>query len=345
MENAGVPSPRAALAMCEPGARVAVLCGPGNNGGDGFVAARHLRDGGLGRARWRCSGSADALKGDAAAMAQRWRPADRAADADDRSTGAQLIIDALFGAGLARPIAGVAADVIAAINRSDGAGARRRCAEWSRRHDRNGGRSRRRGRAHRDVLSAQARPPADAGRVLVRGGQRGRHRNPGRRAGRHRRQHVGQRARPVARAVSAGRSSTGTSTGAATPLVGLGTGSPYRRGAPRRPRRAAHRRRAGHRRQPRPMPSPSTPRHLTAIMLQPFEGPDGLAGILADRAQERGAARSGAGRRRARRNSSCTPRFRIRRRDRARRRCHHLVRRQPQRAVRCHCGVLAAPSC
>ena len=116
MENAGCAVARAALAMCEPRVRVAVLCGPGNNGGDGFVAARHLHAAGL-DVRLALLGSADALQGDAAAMAQRCG-LPIAPLTPTSIDGAQLIVDALFGAGLARPIAGVAAEVIAAINRS-----------------------------------------------------------------------------------------------------------------------------------------------------------------------------------------------------------------------------------
>ena len=116
MENGGRAVAASAEAMCTPGARVAILCGPGNNGGDGFVAARYLREAGF-DVELSQLGSADALKGDAATMAQRWgqpisplRP--------QLIERANLIIDALFGAGLARPITGVAADVIAAVNAS-----------------------------------------------------------------------------------------------------------------------------------------------------------------------------------------------------------------------------------
>ena len=116
MENAGRAVARAALAMCEPGARVAVLCGPGNNGGDGFVAARHLHEAGL-DVRLALLGAPGALKGDAAAMAQGCGlPIAPLTPAS--IDGAQLIVDALFGAGLARPISGVAAEVVGAINRS-----------------------------------------------------------------------------------------------------------------------------------------------------------------------------------------------------------------------------------
>ena len=116
MENAGAAVARAALAMCAPRGGVAVLCGPGNNGGDGFVAARHLHGAGL-DVRLALLGSPGALKGDAAAMAQRCGLPITALTPSSID-GAQLIVDALFGAGLARPIAGVAAEVVAAINRS-----------------------------------------------------------------------------------------------------------------------------------------------------------------------------------------------------------------------------------
>jgi ADP-dependent NAD(P)H-hydrate dehydratase / NAD(P)H-hydrate epimerase len=116
MENAGGAVARATLAMCAPRGRVAVLCGPGNNGGDGFVAARHLHGAGL-DVRLALLGPLGALKGDAAAMAQRCGlPITPLTPSS--IDGAQLIVDALFGAGLARPLAGVAAEVVAALNRS-----------------------------------------------------------------------------------------------------------------------------------------------------------------------------------------------------------------------------------
>jgi ADP-dependent NAD(P)H-hydrate dehydratase / NAD(P)H-hydrate epimerase len=117
MENAGRAVAEAAVAVAPgAGAVIAIVCGPGNNGGDGFVAARLLREQGY-QVRLGLLGSRQALKGDAAAMALRWgepvAPLDTATLA-----GADLIIDALFGAGLSRPLEGMAADVVAAINAS-----------------------------------------------------------------------------------------------------------------------------------------------------------------------------------------------------------------------------------
>jgi hydroxyethylthiazole kinase-like uncharacterized protein yjeF len=93
---------------------VAVLCGPGNNGGDGFVAARILAERGW-RVRLTLFGDRAALKGDAAIAASRWtgqvEPLTLAA-----LDGAGLVIDAIFGAGLARPIEGAAAEIIDALN-------------------------------------------------------------------------------------------------------------------------------------------------------------------------------------------------------------------------------------
>jgi NAD(P)H-hydrate epimerase len=97
-----------------PGGPVVVLCGPGNNGGDGFVAARRLAAGGW-SVRLALLGEASRLSGDAAAAAGRWtgRVLPLAPDVLD---GGALVVDALFGAGLARPIDGVARAVIEAIN-------------------------------------------------------------------------------------------------------------------------------------------------------------------------------------------------------------------------------------
>nr|WP_283949666.1 NAD(P)H-hydrate dehydratase [Limobrevibacterium gyesilva] len=111
MENAGRAVARAVHARFAP-CRTLVLCGPGNNGGDGYVAARLLE-----RMGWPVSVAALApAKGDAAAAAARWRgpmvpftPAEAAR--------ADLVIDAVFGAGLTRDVGGEVADVLRAAGR------------------------------------------------------------------------------------------------------------------------------------------------------------------------------------------------------------------------------------
>src|SRR5690606_27979899 len=77
---------------------VTVLCGPGNNGGDGFVAARHLRDWGW-PVRLGLLGSADRLAADAAHHAALWGDAIEPFGVD-LLDGASVVVDALFGAGL-----------------------------------------------------------------------------------------------------------------------------------------------------------------------------------------------------------------------------------------------------
>ncbi|OYW53588.1 MAG: NAD(P)H-hydrate epimerase [Hyphomicrobium sp. 32-62-53] len=102
MENAGRAVADAAMAMVKPGARVHVFCGPGNNGGDGFVAARLLAERGF-RVTLGLLCDRSALKGDAAVMAGLWTG--EVLEACDFDAGKiDLYIDALFGAGLSRPL-------------------------------------------------------------------------------------------------------------------------------------------------------------------------------------------------------------------------------------------------
>ena len=91
---------------------VIVLCGPGNNGGDGFVAARRLAEAGW-PVRIALLGRRDHLAGEAAYHAGLWlgdvEPMAPAALKD-----AQLVVDAVFGAGLSRPLQGPALETLAA---------------------------------------------------------------------------------------------------------------------------------------------------------------------------------------------------------------------------------------
>ncbi len=116
MEAAGQAVAEAARALAAPQARIVVLAGPGNNGGDGFVAARGLAEGGYAVTIAEMV-ARTSLKGDAAAAAGLWSgPA--VPLSPDAIAGADLVIDGLFGAGLDRDVSGVAAETIAAVNAS-----------------------------------------------------------------------------------------------------------------------------------------------------------------------------------------------------------------------------------
>lgn len=113
MEAAGTAVVRAIRGRWRPRPTV-VLCGPGNNGGDGFVVARLLAGRGW-PVRVATLGSVDKLKGDAAVNARRWTGGVRPLDVG-LLDGSPLVVDALFGAGLTRPPEGAAAAVIEQIN-------------------------------------------------------------------------------------------------------------------------------------------------------------------------------------------------------------------------------------
>ncbi len=102
MERAGAAVAEAIRARFKP-CKVAVLCGPGNNGGDGYVVARLLK-----RRGWTVwvETFGSPTTPDAKAMAGKWRGETRPMGAAGRP--AELYVDALFGAGLSKPLAGEA---------------------------------------------------------------------------------------------------------------------------------------------------------------------------------------------------------------------------------------------
>lgn len=98
MERAGWAVAQAVRSRFAP-CRVLVLCGPGNNGGDGYVAARYLE-----RAGWSVQVAAFAAprEGGPAAEAARLFRGNRVAFTPENARRADLVIDAVFGAGLDR---------------------------------------------------------------------------------------------------------------------------------------------------------------------------------------------------------------------------------------------------
>ena len=279
MENAGAPWPRRPTASpAGDGAAVAVVCGPGNNGGDGFVAARLLRERGYGCA-WACW-APRGLKGDAAAMAARWgEPIEPLSPAS--LAGADLIIDALFGAGLSRPLEGVAADVVAAINAS---------GKPVVAVDVPSGLDGTTGRADGPVVQATRTVTffrLKPGHLLLPGralcGERAarRHRHPRCRA----RIEIGPRTfanRPVAVARRLSLAAPRRPQVHARPRRrGLRPGREHRRRPPGRARRAARRRRPRHRRRP-PAATAINATHATAVMVRAMASDAALAEFLAD---------------------------------------------------------------
>ncbi|HTR51787.1 MAG TPA: NAD(P)H-hydrate dehydratase [Kofleriaceae bacterium] len=125
METAGRAVAAAAARMVRPPAHVAVVCGAGGNGGDGFVCARVLRELGYDAVAY-LAVPRDGVAGDARqhlAILERAGGVVRAIDTPERLgeladaiAGAALAVDALFGIGLARAIEGHLADVVSLVN-------------------------------------------------------------------------------------------------------------------------------------------------------------------------------------------------------------------------------------
>jgi NAD(P)H-hydrate epimerase len=128
MERAGAAVAEAAAALAAPGGRFLIVCGAGNNGGDGYVAARLLR--GAGRdvsvlslvPPQRLSGDARAVREGAAAAGVPIEDRPGGIGALDARAG-DVVVDAIFGTGLARPPEGPFAAAIEAIGAARAAGA------------------------------------------------------------------------------------------------------------------------------------------------------------------------------------------------------------------------------
>ena len=108
-----------------PGKRVLVLVGPGNNGGDGLVAARHLRDFGARPFVYATLRRIDDSDGKVRLLRARGVPLISAADDADLVqlrlllADVDLVLDALLGTGRARPAAGLLKEVLDAVNARD----------------------------------------------------------------------------------------------------------------------------------------------------------------------------------------------------------------------------------
>ncbi|HTQ04448.1 MAG TPA: NAD(P)H-hydrate dehydratase [Polyangiaceae bacterium] len=123
MENAGHGATELALARYPEARRVVIVCGTGNNGGDGFVVARLLKTHGR-EARVLVAGDAGKLRGDALANSRAWIDAGGSlATIDEGSLDAltpaleeaDLVVDGLFGTGLDRELTGLARGVVERI--------------------------------------------------------------------------------------------------------------------------------------------------------------------------------------------------------------------------------------
>jgi hydroxyethylthiazole kinase-like uncharacterized protein yjeF len=133
MENAGRGATDVLVReLCDGdarGARPVIVCGAGNNGGDGLVVARHLLVRGASPTLF-FAGDADKMAHDARANFEAWRgiggevhwlPPGATLSTLDRALAAdQIVVDALFGTGLDRPVEGWLANVIQSMNASRG---------------------------------------------------------------------------------------------------------------------------------------------------------------------------------------------------------------------------------
>ncbi len=118
MERAGTRLFAQARSAWPTAHRWVVAVGPGNNGGDGLVLARQAREAGYSVTVLSASDRPPEWRGDAAIAAERWRAAGGEVRTFDPEvvSGAELLVDALFGTGLTRAVRGVWAELVEALN-------------------------------------------------------------------------------------------------------------------------------------------------------------------------------------------------------------------------------------
>ncbi|MGA8152280.1 MAG: NAD(P)H-hydrate dehydratase [Terriglobales bacterium] len=123
MENAGTAVAGFVLSRYPSAKTIGVICGKGNNGGDGFVAARKLRDAGR-EVRLLFLAAPSELRGDAAGMFNRVRVTRVIARSSEDLKSEQalgvfdceVLVDAILGTGFRPPVSGLYAEAIAALN-------------------------------------------------------------------------------------------------------------------------------------------------------------------------------------------------------------------------------------
>jgi len=123
MENAGSAVARFALEQYPDAKQITVVCGKGNNGGDGFVAARKLLENGREVTVLLLASPVD-VRGDAQAMLRRLplpprcvKSPEELASAASLFSEAHLVVDAIFGTGFRPPLTELAAQAIELISR------------------------------------------------------------------------------------------------------------------------------------------------------------------------------------------------------------------------------------
>ena len=116
MRNAGAAVMREVLRRHPAATRIDVLCGPGNNGGDGYVVARMLAESGVDVAVW--AAGAPKPETDAALAAGDCLLPPRPLG-DYRPAPGSVVVDGLFGAGLARPLNDTFAGIFGRIRDAD----------------------------------------------------------------------------------------------------------------------------------------------------------------------------------------------------------------------------------
>ena len=159
-----------------PPGEVVVVCGGGNNGGDGYAVARLLRLAGRSVSVLHTSDPA-MLSGDAAVMRDRLPGEPAMPFAAGALDGAAVIVDAILGTGFSGSPRDHVADAIAAINGAEAFVVAADVPSRRRRRDRRG---RRRGgpcRHHRDLPCGDAGPVDRTGQGACGRGRRGRHRD------------------------------------------------------------------------------------------------------------------------------------------------------------------------